>query len=112
MTGNHSRHKGSRAELALAHLLHEQGFAAEKVSRTGFSGPDLSITLLGRNHKTEVKVRSRGFQQLYEWLENAELLIVKGDRRELLVICRLRFGIELAKAAENSRTIETGGPHV
>jgi hypothetical protein len=38
MSGRESREKGRRTELALVHLLQKLGFAAEKTSRTGYSG--------------------------------------------------------------------------
>jgi hypothetical protein len=55
--GRASRRKGVRGELALVRFLQARGFAAEKSSRTGYRGPDLSVPLLGRDLKCEVKVR-------------------------------------------------------
>jgi Holliday junction resolvase len=81
MSGRHSRTKGANLERRVAHLLQEHGFAAEKLSRTGYTGTDLSIPLIGRDHKAEVKVRGTGFRQLYGWLADADMLIVKSDRR-------------------------------
>jgi hypothetical protein len=48
----------------------------------------------------EVKVRAHGFSQLYSWLEGREILIVRQDRREPLVIQPLRLAAELAGRAE------------
>jgi hypothetical protein len=44
----------------------------------------------------EVKVRARGFGQLYAWLDGREILIVRQDRREPLVILPLRLAAEIA----------------
>jgi Holliday junction resolvase len=101
--GAQSRRKGNRAELALVRLLQSAGFAAEKCSRTGYSGPDLSVPLLGVDRRVEVKVRGDGFRQLYAWLAGADLLIVRADRREPLVILPLKFAVEIAAAAERAR---------
>jgi Holliday junction resolvase len=98
-----SRDKGNRTERAIVHLLQERGFAAEKISGMYKPGCDLSIPLLGVDHKTEVKCRARGFGQLYDWLENAEILIVKADRREPLVVVPLKFAAEIAMRAEHNK---------
>jgi hypothetical protein len=105
-----SRDKGARAERAIVRLLQERGFAAEKVSGMYKPGPDLSVPLLGADRRVEVKCRGTGFRQLYDWLDGAEFLIVKGDRRELLVVVPFRLAIEIARAAENSRVVAGVAP--
>ena len=81
-----SRRKGSAEERALVRYLQARGFAAEKSSRTGYRGPDLSVLLLGVDRSVECKVRAKAFGQLYRWLGNADLLIVRANRREPLCI--------------------------
>ncbi len=56
----------------------------------------IELQLLGRILRTEVKARATGFATLYAWLENRDLLIVKADRREPLVILPLRLSAEIA----------------
>jgi Holliday junction resolvase len=58
-----SRRKGSRNERALVHLLQAEGFAAEKCSRTGYAGPELTVPLLGADRNVEVKCRADGFRE-------------------------------------------------
>lgn len=103
MSGRRSRDKGNRAERALVRFLQEQGFAAERVPLSGAAGGsyvgDLTIPLLGIDRCAEVKVRSHGFSQLYAWLEQRDLLIVRADRREPLVIIPLRLAAEIARKA-------------
>jgi len=101
--GGGSRRKGAREELAIVRLLQGCGFAAEKISRAGYSGADVSVPLLGRDRIIEVKVRSRGLSQIYSWLEQRDLLIVRVTRREPLVVLPFKFAAEIAAAAERGK---------
>jgi Holliday junction resolvase len=107
MSGARHRRKGNRLERALVRALQDNGFAAERVPLSGSVGGsytgDLTVPLLGRDLRVEAKARGHGFSQLYSWLAGADLLIVRADRSEPLVIVPLRLAIEIAKAAENSR---------
>ena len=97
-----SRRKGARTERALARLLQNHGFAAEKVSRTGYRGHDLSIVLLGRNLRCEVKCRGNGFKEIYTWINSVDFLLVKRDRSDPLLICKLKLASEIAAIAEQA----------
>ena len=106
--GRRSRDKGNRTERALVRFPQDRGFAAERVPLSGSAGGrfagDITIPVLGVDRVAEVKVRGTGFRQLYEWLDGRDLLIVRADRREPLVVLPLRLGVEVAKAAEQSKT--------
>jgi Holliday junction resolvase len=114
--GRASRRKGNRLEPALVHALRTAGFGAERVPLSGGAGGrfagDLSVPLLGVDRRVEVKARASGFRQLYEWLGTHDLLIVRADRAEPLVIIKLNLAVEIARAAENSRSsgIASGVP--
>ncbi len=99
MSGRRSRDKGARAERAIVRLLQERGIVAEKISGMYKPGADLRLPLLGADRAVEVKCRATGFRQIYEWLNGREVLIVKADRREPLVVVRLSLAAEIAKAA-------------
>lgn len=103
-----SRRKGARVELEIVHLLQDAGFAAMKISRTGYTGSDLSCRLLGADRKIECKARANGFKQLHEWLENAELLVLKTDRKTPLVVVPLPLWLAVAGLAEQATTKEKG----
>ena len=45
----------------------------------------------------EVKARSDGFRTLYSWLTGRDVLIVKADRQEPLVVVRLSLAVEIAR---------------
>ena len=105
--GRASRQRGNRCERAIVRPLQDKGFAAEHVPLSGSAGGrysgDLTVLLLGLDQTVEVKVRARGFSQLYDWLDGRDLLIVRADRREPLVVLPLSRGIEIAIAAERSK---------
>ena len=50
----------------------------------------------------EVKVRGTGFAQLYKWLASRDLLVVRCDGGQPLVVCPLKLAIEIAIAAEKA----------
>ncbi|MFL9827182.1 hypothetical protein [Rhodoplanes sp. SY1] len=102
--GRRSRQKGDRAERALVRFLQERGFAAERVPLSGSAGGrytgDVMVPLLGVDRVVEVKVRAGGFRELYGWLDGRDLLVVRADRREPLVVIPLRLAAEIAAVAE------------
>jgi hypothetical protein len=105
--GRPSRDKGNRAERAIVRFLQDRGFAAERVPLSGSAGGsykgDLTIPLAGRDLVAEVKVRGNGFSQLYDWLIGRDALIVRADRRELLVVLPLRLAADIAAIAEQKK---------
>ncbi len=105
--GRKSRDKGNREERALVKFLQDRGFAAERVPLSGSAGGsycgDITIPLLNVDRVVEVKVRGKGFGQLYAWLEGRDLLIVRADRSEPLVVLPLKLAAEIAAKAEGGQ---------
>jgi Holliday junction resolvase len=106
--GKKSRDKGNRFEREIVHLLQADGFAAERVPLSGAAGgkfgEDVSVPFLGVDRRIEAKCRADGFKQLYGWLgDGVDYLVVKADRKEPLIVLRLRTAIEIAKHAEGQR---------
>jgi Holliday junction resolvase len=105
--GRAPRQKGNRTERALVKHLQARGFAAERVPLSGSAGGcylgDITVPLLGIDRCVEVKCRGNGFSQLYRWLDQRDLLIVKADRSEPLVILPLKLAAEIAMAAERNK---------
>jgi Holliday junction resolvase len=105
--GRKSRDKGNRIERELVRLLQAAGFAAERVPLSGAAhgrfGSDVSVPLLGADRRVEVKARCDGFRELYKWLDGSDLLVVRADRAEPLVVVPLRLAIEIAKFAERNK---------
>jgi Holliday junction resolvase len=101
--GKASRQKGNRAERAVVKFLQDKGLAAERVPLSGSAGGsylgDISVPVLGVDRVVEVKCRANGFRELYRWLENRDLLIVRADRSEPLVVLPLKLAAEIAAKA-------------
>ena len=99
MSGRRSRAKGARTERGIVHALQANGIAAVRVPLSGavggrFAG-DVLLPFMGRDFCVEVKARADGFREL--WLDQRDVLIVKADRQEPLVIVRLSLAAEIAK---------------
>jgi hypothetical protein len=101
--GRRSRDKGNRSERALVAYLQARGFAAERIPLSGSCGGrfvgDVTVPLLGRDRRAEVKIRANGFRELYRWLIDRDLLVVRADRREPLVVVPLKLAADIAAAA-------------
>jgi Holliday junction resolvase len=108
MSGARHRHKGNRTERAVVRLLQNHAFAAERVPLSGAArgrfGGDVSVPVLGVDRRVEVKCRGDGFRELYKWLDGADMLIVRADRRELLLVIPLKLAAEIAAIAERGRS--------
>jgi Holliday junction resolvase len=103
MSGRRSRNKGNRAERAIVKLLQDRGFAAERVPLSGSAGgsyvSDITVPVLNIDRTVEVKCRANGFRELYRWLVDRDILIVKADRAEPLVILPLKLAAVVAAKA-------------
>jgi Holliday junction resolvase len=97
LSGRRSRDKGSRTERAIVRLLQGEGLAATKISGLYKPSADFSMPLLGTDMAVEVKCRAAGFRQLYGWLDKRDILIVKADLKEPLVVVRLSLAAEIAR---------------
>ena len=101
MSGRRSRRKGARTERNIVAALQAHGIAAIRVPLSGavgrrFAG-DIILPLTGRDLCLEVKARADGFRELYRWLNQRDVLIVKADRQEPLVVLRLSLAAQIAK---------------
>jgi len=101
MSGLRSRNKGARVERGIVRALQAEGFAAARVPLSGAAGGrfagDVVMSLRGRDLCLEVKARAGGFREFYSWLEGRDVLIVKADRQEPLVVVRLSLAADIAK---------------
>jgi hypothetical protein len=100
MSGRRSRDKGARTERAIVRLLQASGVDAAKISRAWTPGADLRLAVLGVDRAVEVKCRAASFRSIYEWLNGRDVLIVKADRQEPLVVLRMSLAAEMAGRTE------------
>jgi hypothetical protein len=107
--GRASRDKGNRFERAIVKLLQDKGLAAERVPLSGAAGGsytgDLTCPVMGRDLVVEAKARASGFTQIYSWLDGRDVLVIKADRREPLVVLPLKLAAEIALAAEMRKEV-------
>jgi hypothetical protein len=97
MSGSRSRNKGARTDRAIVRLLQEQGIRATKISRAWCAGADLRVPIVGVDRAVDIKCRAVDFRQLYDWLNQRDVLIVKADRQESLVVLRMSLATQIAK---------------
>jgi hypothetical protein len=102
--GRRSRQKGDRAERSLVKMLQLAGVAAERTPMSGAvrssrfgGGYDVHVPLFGRDMRSEVKHHANGFQRLYRWLAPVDILILRADHSEPLVVLPLKLMLEIAK---------------
>jgi len=76
-----SRTKGAVEELMIAKLL-----GATKISAMYKAGPDI---LMPDGRTVEVKIVANGFKRIYAWLEPVDILVIRADRQEPLVVITL-----------------------
>jgi hypothetical protein len=101
-----SRDKGNRTERAIVRLLQDHGLAGERVplsvAARGRFGGDISVPALGRL-RGEAKCRGSGFNRLYDWLEGRDFLVIRADRKPLLVVVTLDLAAEVVAMAERAK---------
>jgi hypothetical protein len=89
------------------HLLQKRGLAAERVPLSGAArgrfGGDISVPALGRDLRGEAKCRGNGFNRLYDWLANCDFLVIRADRKPLLVVVPLELAAEVVAMAERAK---------
>jgi len=95
--GKKSRDKGSREERRISKIFNDAGVECKRVPLSGacdgFKG-DLIARIGGEDVQVEVKVRANGFKQIYGWLDGNDLLVLRADRAEPLVVLPLRFYLD------------------
>lgn len=92
---NSSKQKGSRVEREIAQELTQMGIPSKRVPLSGAAGrfsqmleADLSIFPESRDMRGEVKARrnGEGFAVLERWLGENDLLFLKRDRQDPMVV--------------------------
>lgn len=98
--GKMQKRKGYRVENEIEKAFTSSGVNAKRIPLSGstdFAKGDVQIVLKDRVLTAEVKARKDGFKQIYEWLDDKDLLVIKADRKEPLVVLRLVDYIKLLR---------------
>jgi len=94
---NRSYRKGYRVEREIYQKFKEAGF--EVVRSAGSHGKgDLYVESLG-----SIQVKARKRCGIYELFEGADILVIKADRKEPLVVIPLQRFLELLKEAKECK---------
>lgn len=101
MSGRRSKQKGNRTEREFARLI-----GGRRVPLSG-AVDGYKGDVIGLGMTWECKARRDGFKQLYTWLEKADALAVKADRRPWLVILPANRFLELVQGVYHSEEIKT-----
>lgn len=92
MAGKKHREKGARFERAVVEALNSYNMNAKRVplsgSAAGFKG-DVHFESKGKPRVAECKSRKSGFKVIREWLGENDVLAIKDDRTEPLIVMRL-----------------------
>lgn len=96
--GKSQKQKGYRGEYNLVKILNEYGIDAKRVPLSGqteFAKGDVIIKGKTKTFTCEVKVRANGFKQIYDWLEGKDILFIKSDYKNYLVVLPLDMLIQI-----------------
>ena len=84
-----SKQKGDRDERGLIANLADHDIDAHRVPLSGAVEGYEGDVIIEDKYVVECKVRARGFQQIYGWLEkHVDFLTIRQDRAERLVVMR------------------------
>ena len=91
-----SKQKGDRDERGLIANLAEHDIDAHRVPLSGAVEGYEGDVIIEDKYVVECKVRARGFQQIYGWLEkHVDFLTIRQDRAERLVVMRESMFIKM-----------------
>lgn len=103
-TARRSKAKGSGFEREIAKALTEHGVNVERVGfQAGMkngTAHDLAFRLRGVELTGECKRRADGFRQLYDWLQAADILFLRADRKPSLVVLPLPAFLGLTESED------------
>jgi len=87
--GKSQRDKGYRFENEIRKFLVEMGREAVRVPLSG-GDSNFKGDIICEGKMFECKKRANGFKQIYDWLEGNDALILGADRKEPLIVLRLK----------------------
>jgi hypothetical protein len=99
--GMKSRRKGAAFEREVVTFHRDLGLAAERIPLSGAAKGSFAGDLRLGPWTVECKRRADGFRELYTWLahDNADLLVLRADRQDLLVVLNQTTWLQLLRLA-------------
>jgi hypothetical protein len=99
MNGRRNRRRGAEVEREIVDMLRGSGVAAEKISRSGYTGPDIVIR---DQYPAECKLRKGGWKTIARWLVGVNILFLReGGKREPMVVLDWKTFVELMGGGQN-----------
>lgn len=100
--GKASRDKGQRREREFAELV-----GGMRVPLSGAQAGFTNDVILPNGKKAEVKARKDGWKEIYKWIEDErekpDLLALKADRKQWLVVLTLDEFLKLGGAHDSDQ---------
>jgi len=102
--GKMQRDKGARFEREIVKKLEYHDIKAKRVPLSGATWlkGDIIANLNNEDYTLELKKRGNGFKQIYEWIDEADALVISADRKDPLVVMRLDDFCDLYNNKEKS----------
>lgn len=89
--GKKSKIKGYRVEHNLEKRLNDSGILSKRIPLSGSSWikGDIILKIDEKELLGEVKARKEGFKEIYRWIDGKDILFLKADYRDYLVVMEL-----------------------
>ncbi len=101
MSGRRSSQKGYRGEREAVKFFEAAGFKAKRRPISGGGSESLADVIVerdGEHFEVEVKRRKDGWRNFYKWLEHADILYLRADRKEPLIVLTKEAFLKLCKS--------------
>ena len=102
--GKMQRDEGARFEREIVHKLEFHDIKAKRVPLSGSTWlkGDIIASLNNEDWTLELKKRGNGFKQIYDWIEEADALVICADRKKPMLVIDLNDFCDLYNNKEKS----------
>lgn len=89
---NRAYKKGYRVEREILQIFEENGF---QVVRSAGSHSNIDIFISNKKVNLGIQIKARKKHSVYSLFENADALVIKGDRKEPIICIPLKTFLEM-----------------
>ena len=102
--GKMQRDKGARFERQIVKELELHDIRAKRVPLSGATWlkGDVIVALNNEDYVLELKKRGNAFRQIYQWIDEADALVIAADRKKPLIVMDLDDFCDLYNNKEKS----------